>query len=71
MAGETVYDLPPVDRPVNDDAKSDSGVESTAPTTSSPSLAAIKMADKKVLEMSKFFKKTTITEEEHKDIHNS
>jgi hypothetical protein len=46
-------------------------VESTTPTTSSsPTPAAIKMAEKKVPEMSEFFKKTTITEEERKAYHD-
>jgi hypothetical protein len=44
MVEETTRDLPPV----NDDTKSDFRAVSTAPmTSSSPTLGAIKMADKK------------------------
>jgi hypothetical protein len=39
-------------------------VKSAAPITSSPTLAATKMADRKVPEMSDFFKKTTVTKEQ-------
>jgi hypothetical protein len=42
-------------------------VESVAlATSSSPTLATIKMADRKVPEMSDFFKKTIVTEEERR-----
>jgi hypothetical protein len=44
---------------------SDVLIKSIAPaTSSSPTLAATKMADRKVPEMSDFFKKSTVTEEE-------
>jgi hypothetical protein len=70
MAAETTYDLPITNKPVGNDAQSDSGVESVAPTTSSsPTLAVTKMTDIKVPKMSDFFKKTTITEEEHRAYH--
>jgi hypothetical protein len=42
----------------------------TAATSSLPSLGAIKMVDRKDLEMSDFFKKTTITEEECQAYHD-
>jgi hypothetical protein len=65
MAAETTHDLPIVDAPTGDDAQSYSGAESIAlATSSSPTLATTKMADRKVPEMSDFFKKTTVTEEE-------
>jgi hypothetical protein len=65
MAGETTRNLPPVNQQATDDAKSDYGTESTTPVTSSPTLGAIKMADKKVPEMSDFLnKKTIVTDEE-------
>jgi hypothetical protein len=71
MAAETAHDLPIVDTPIGDDAQSDSGAKSAAPiTSSSPTLAATKMADKKVPEMSDFFKKTTITKEERLAYHS-
>jgi hypothetical protein len=45
--------------------RSDVLIKSIAPaTSSSPTLAATKMADRKVPEMSDFFKKSTVTEEE-------
>jgi hypothetical protein len=71
MAAETAHDLPITDAPVGDNAMSDSGAESIAPTTSSsPTLATNKMADKKVLEMSDFFNKTTVTKEERLAYHS-
>jgi hypothetical protein len=65
MATEIAHDLPIAGVPVGDNAQRDSGVESAALViSSSPTLAATKMVDRKVPEMSDFFKKTTITEEE-------
>jgi hypothetical protein len=65
MAAETTHDLSIANKPIDDDTQSDSGAESAAPSTSSSStLAATKMADRKVPEMSDFFKKTTVIEEE-------
>jgi ABC-type phosphate/phosphonate transport system substrate-binding protein len=70
MATETTHDLPITDKPAGDEAQSDYRVESTAPViSSSPTLAATKIADRKVPEMSDFFKKTTITEEERQAYH--
>jgi hypothetical protein len=70
MAMETAHDFPITDKPAGDDAQSDSGAESVAPTTSSsPTLAATKMADRKITEMSDFFGKTTVTEEERQAYH--
>jgi hypothetical protein len=71
MDEKTSHNLPTADKPTADDTKSDSEAESAAPTTSSsPNLSAIKMADKKVLEMSDFFKKTTVIEQERQAYHN-
>jgi peptidoglycan hydrolase-like protein with peptidoglycan-binding domain len=71
VATETAHNLPNADVPIGDDAQSDSGAESTAPvTSSSPTLAATKMAHRKVPEMSDFFKKTTVTKEERLAYHN-
>jgi hypothetical protein len=62
MATKTAHDLPITDTPTNNDAQSDSGVESAAlVTSSSPTLAATKMTDRKAPEMSDFFKKTIVT----------
>jgi hypothetical protein len=70
MAMKTAHDLPITDKPIGDDAQSDSGAASTALTTSSsPTLAATKMVDRKVSEMSDFFKKTTDNEEERLAYH--
>jgi hypothetical protein len=71
MAVKTAHDLPTVDTPADDDARSDSGAESIASTTSSsPTLAVTKMVDRKVPKMSDFFKKTIVTEEEHLAYHS-
>jgi hypothetical protein len=71
MAEGTAHDLPPVNQQADNDTKRDSGVESTAPvTSSSPTLGAIKMTDRKISEMSEFFKKTTVTDEEHHTYHD-
>jgi hypothetical protein len=49
MATKTAHDLPIADVPTGDDAQSDSRAESIAlATSSSPTLAATKMADRKV-----------------------
>jgi hypothetical protein len=70
MTAESADNLPITDKPLGDDAQSDSRVESAAPaTSSSPTLAATKMADEKVPEMSDFFKKTTVTQEEREANH--
>jgi hypothetical protein len=70
MAAKTAHDLPITDKPDGDDTQSDSGVERTTPTTSSsPTIATTKISDRKVPEMSDFFKKTTVTEEEHQAYH--
>jgi hypothetical protein len=70
MTVKTAHDLPVAYKPTDDDAQSDSRVESTTPaTSSSPTLAATKMADRKVLEMSDFFKKTTVIEEDRLAYH--
>jgi hypothetical protein len=70
MVTETAHDFPIADKPTSNDAQSDSGVESAAPaTSSSPTLAATKMVDRKVPGISDFFKKTTVTEEERLAYH--
>jgi hypothetical protein len=70
MAMETAHDFPINDKPAGDDTQSDSGAVSVAlATSSSPTLAATKMADRKIPEMSDFFEKTTVTEEERQAYH--
>jgi hypothetical protein len=71
MAAETAHDLPIANTPTGDDAQSDSRAESiTLATSSSPTLAATKMVDRKVPEMSDFFNKPTVTEEECLTYHS-
>jgi hypothetical protein len=70
MATKTAHDLPITDTPTGDDAQSDFGAESAAlVTSSSPTLAATIMTDRKVPEMGDFFKKTTVIEEERLAYH--
>jgi hypothetical protein len=71
MAVKTAHYLPITDAPTGDDTQSDSRAESIAlATSSSPTLVATKMADRKVPKMSDFFKKTIVTEEECLPYHN-
>jgi hypothetical protein len=71
IAAKTAHNLPIVDAPADDDTQSDSGAESIAlATSSSPTLAATKIADKNVTEMSDFLKKTTVTKEERLAYHS-
>jgi hypothetical protein len=70
MAVEIAHDLPIANKPIGNDTQSNSRAESAAlATSSSPTLATTKMVDRKVLEMSDFFKKTTVTEEERLAYH--
>jgi hypothetical protein len=70
MATEIAHDLPITNKPTGDDTQSDYRAESAAPAISaSPTLATTKMADRKVPEMSDFFKMTTVTEEECRAYH--
>jgi hypothetical protein len=55
----------------DDDAGSDSGVESIAITTSSPTHGAALMAKGEILELYDFFKKTSVTDKERQAYHNS
>jgi hypothetical protein len=73
MADTTVHDpAAPVAPSVNDDDSGhDSGVESTAmATSSSPTRGTTKMADGEILELTHFFKKTTMTEDDHQVYHD-
>jgi hypothetical protein len=55
----------------DDDARSDSGVESIAIMTSSPTRGAALMAKGEILELHDFFKKTSATDKERQTYHNS
>jgi hypothetical protein len=58
--------------PIDDDARSDSGAESTAMTTSSFLTHDVSlMAKGEIPELTDFFKKTTVTEEECRSFHDS
>jgi hypothetical protein len=61
---------PIVDNPQTDeDIGSDSGAESIAATTSSPTSGASLMAKGEILELSDFFKKTSVTDDERQAYH--
>jgi hypothetical protein len=73
MADATIHGpAPPVAPSVNDeDSRNDSGAESVAMvTSSSPTRGAAKMADEEIPELTDFFKKTTVTEDDCKAYHN-
>jgi hypothetical protein len=71
MAKGTISNLPPINQQADDAAKSNSGVESATPMTLSyPTPAVVKMADGKVPTMAEFFKKTTVTKDEHRGYHD-
>jgi hypothetical protein len=71
MVGEADQTHATVDTPVVDEDRNDSGVKSDAPvTSSSATLAVIKMADNKVPEMSNYWKKSAITEADHQANHD-
>jgi hypothetical protein len=65
MATKSAINLPPTNASIDDDAGGDSGVESTAMTTSSsPTRGASLMAKGEIPELTDFFKKTSVSEEE-------
>jgi hypothetical protein len=73
MADATIHDPTPFVTPlVNDeDSGNDSGVESVAMTTSSsPTRGATKIADDKIPELTDFFKRMTLTEDDRKAYHD-
>jgi hypothetical protein len=54
-----------------DDSGHDSGAESTAMVaSSSPTHGATKMVEGEILELTDFFKKTTVTEDDRRAYHN-
>jgi hypothetical protein len=62
MADTTVHDpvAPVAPSASANDSRHDSGAESTAMLTSSPTRGAIRMAAGKIPELTDFFKKTTV-----------
>jgi hypothetical protein len=71
MADETNQILSVTDEPIVNKSKSGSGMESDVPAASSSSnMAAAKMADKITPEMVDYWKKTTVTEADHKAYHS-
>jgi hypothetical protein len=73
MANATIHDpAPPVAPSINDeDFGNDSGAASIAMVTSSSlTRGAAKMADGEILELTDFFKKTTVTEDDRKAYHD-
>jgi hypothetical protein len=71
MVGEADWTLATTDTPTVDEGRNDSGAESDAPTTSSSvTLAIIKMVDNKVPEMSDYWKKSTITKVDRQAYHD-
>jgi hypothetical protein len=73
MADTIIHDPAPlVALSINDeDSRNDSGVKSVVMvTSSSPTCDATKMADGKLPELTDFFKKMTVTEDNRKAYHN-
>jgi hypothetical protein len=71
MAGEADQNPPVTTEPTTGGNKSDSGIESDAPATSSFStLTAIKMANNKIPEIFDYWKKSNISEANHQDYHD-
>jgi hypothetical protein len=73
MADTTIHDPAPLVAPsINDeDSGNDSRVESIAMvTSSSPTRDAAKIVDGEIPELADFFKKMTITEDDHKAYHD-
>jgi hypothetical protein len=73
MADTTIHDpTAPIALSVSDDdSRHDSGAESTAmATSSSPTRGATKMADREIPELTDFFKKTTVTKDDHRAYHD-
>jgi hypothetical protein len=72
MADTTVHALtaPVAPSASADDSGHDSGVESTAMATSSPTRGATRMAAAEIPELTNFFKKTTVTEDDRRAYHD-
>jgi hypothetical protein len=71
MVGEVDQALHAANKPAVDEGKRDSGADSdTAATSSSVTLAAIKMVDKIILDMTDYWKKSSITEGDRQAYHD-
>jgi hypothetical protein len=70
MAEGPINDLTSINSSADDDTGIDTGTESIAIKTSSPTCGAALMAKGEILELSDFFKKTSVTDEEHQAYHN-
>jgi hypothetical protein len=71
MAGEADQNPPVTIEPATRGNKSDSGMESDTPTTSSSTtLTAIKMVDNQISEISNFWKKSNVSEANSQAYHN-
>jgi hypothetical protein len=65
MAEGPSYDPIVINPPADEDTGKDSGAESVAAMTSSPTHGVALMAKGEILELSYFFKKTSVTDGEH------
>jgi hypothetical protein len=72
MASKTDQTLRVIDKPIVNESKSDSGTESdiSAAVSSSSNMATTKMVEKTTPEMVDYWKKTTVTEADHKAYHS-
>jgi hypothetical protein len=71
VAGEADWTLYTDDEPIIDENKSNSGIENDAPmATSSSNMAAIKIAEKTILDMADYRKKSTLIKGDHKAYHS-
>jgi hypothetical protein len=70
MAEGPAHDPTPIIPPIDDDTGSDFGAESITVTTSSPTRGAALMVKGEIPELFEFFKKTSLTDEEHQAYHN-
>jgi hypothetical protein len=70
MAEGPINDLTSINSSADDDTGIDTGTESIAIKTSSPTRGAALMAKGEILELSDFFKKTSVTDEEYQAYHN-
>jgi hypothetical protein len=65
MAEGPSYDPIVINPPADEDTGKDSGAESVTAMTSSPTHGVALMAKGEILELSYFFKKTSVTDGEH------
>jgi hypothetical protein len=65
MAGEADQNPPVATELATGDNKSDSGMESDIPTTSSTTMSAIKMADNKIPDIADYWKKSNVSKANH------